>query len=75
MTSTAGNTVIMETQASRMDTPEMKPNSWSPRKSVSMRTKNVPAAVTAPSSIPGPLRPAVISMASRKLRPRNSSSS
>jgi hypothetical protein len=74
-TSPAGKTVIMATHESRMAVPEMKPSSWSPRKSVSMRTKNVPAAVTAPSSMPGPLRAAVISMASRRLRPRNSSSS
>ena len=55
--------------------PAMKPSSWMPRKSVSIRTKNVPAAVSAPASIPGPVRAAVSSRASRRLRPRKISSS
>ena len=36
--STAGNVVIMLSQARRMAVPAMYPSSWIPRKSVSMRT-------------------------------------
>ncbi len=71
----AGKTVIIATHERRMAMPEMKPSSWRPRNSVSMRTKNVPAAVRAPMSMPAPLRRAVVSIASRRLRPRKSSSS
>ena len=65
----AGKSVIIATHDSRMAVPAMKPSSCIPRKSVSMRTKNVPAAVTAPSSMPGPLRAAVISIASLQAAP------
>ena len=71
----AGKRNIIDTHDSNSAVPAMKPSSCRPRKSVSMRTKNVAAAVIALSRMPGPLRMAVISMASRRLRPRNSSSS
>ncbi len=71
----AGKSVIIPTQAIRIAMPAMKPSSWMPRKSVSISTKNVPAAVSAPASMPGPVRAAVCSRASRRFRPRKISSS
>ena len=65
----------MATHARRMDAPAMKPSSWMPRKSVSTRTKNVPAAVRALATMPGPLRAAVSPSASLRRRPRKISSS
>ena len=71
----AGNTMIIDSHASMIEVPETKPSSCRPRKSVAMSMKNVPAAVTAPISMPEPLRRAVVSSASRSPRPRKSSSS
>ena len=74
--SSAGNRVIIETNARRMAVPDTKPNSRMPWKSVSISTKNAPVAVSAPSSMPGagPLgRPANGGVGRRRRAPSSSS--
>jgi hypothetical protein len=54
--SSAGNRVIIETNASRMAAPDTNPNSRMPWKSVSVNTMKAPIAVRAPSSSAAPPR-------------------